>query len=73
LEYASAHWLRPIAANPAAMSPDELIVTVVAVVLGPVLWAAWLFRMSRVQRLQRRGYGLAVLAVALLACGAVVP
>ena len=50
------------------MSPDELLVTVLAVVLGPVLWAAWLLRMSRVRRLRRRGAGLITLAVTLAAC-----
>ena len=33
------------------MSGDEVIVTVAGVLIGPVLWTLWLFRMSRVQTL----------------------
>jgi hypothetical protein len=50
------------------MSADELLVTVVAVILGPVLWAVWLVRMSQVQTL-RGGQGeVGPVATALIAC-----
>src|SRR5688572_16441981 len=51
-----------------ALSPDESFVTIVGVVIGPVLWAVWLFRLSRVQMLRRRPVGVNAIGLALAAC-----
>ena len=53
---------------PSNMSGDEVIVTVGAVLLGPVLWTLWLFQMSRAQTMHRRRVGVMPVAAALLAC-----
>lgn len=53
------------------MSPDELLVTMAAVFVGPVLWTAWLLRMSRLRPFQGR-VGIAPIAIALGACVALV-
>lgn len=53
------------------MSPDELLVTMAAVFVGPILWTAWLLRMSRLRTFQGR-VGVAPIAIALVACVAVV-
>jgi hypothetical protein len=50
------------------LSPDESIVTIAGVVIGPVLWAVWLFRLSRVQTLRRRPVGVNAIGLALVAC-----
>jgi hypothetical protein len=50
------------------LSPDETIVTIAGVVIGPVLWAVWLFRLSRVQTLRRRPVGVNAIGLALVAC-----
>ena len=34
------------------MSEDEVLVTVVSLLLGPVAWAIWLFRISGAQRVE---------------------
>jgi uncharacterized membrane protein YjfL (UPF0719 family) len=52
------------------MSADELIVTAAAVILGPILWGVWLFRMSRVRAPRRGGAGPAAIAAALVGCAA---
>ena len=54
------------------MSEDELVVTAAAVVVGPVLWGAWLLQMSRLQTAQGRRVGPAPIAIALAACAALV-
>ncbi|HEY7501062.1 MAG TPA: hypothetical protein VH740_21245 [Vicinamibacterales bacterium] len=55
------------------MSPDEAIVTVIAVVFGPLWWAVWLFQMSRVQAAGgRRRHNLATIAIALAASTAAI-
>ena len=46
------------------MSEDEVLVTVVSLLFGPVAWAIWLFRISGAQRV-RQTTTLNVLAVAL--------
>ena len=50
------------------MSPDESIVTIASVVIGPVLWAVWLIRLSRVHTMRRRPAGVNAIGVALVAC-----
>lgn len=50
------------------MSADELIVTAAAVMLGPILWGVWLFRMSRIRALRRGRAGFTPIAAALVAC-----
>lgn len=52
------------------MSEDEVIVTVGAVVFGPVLWAFWLLRVNRVAPLRRRRTGVTAVALTLAACTA---
>src|SRR4051812_29982803 len=47
------------------MSPDELIVSVVAVILGPVLWGAWLMQMARLGGIGRRRGPVGAIAAAL--------
>jgi hypothetical protein len=54
------------------LSPDELIVTVGAIVVGPILWIVWLVRMSRLQTLQRRRIGMGAIAGTLAACAVLV-
>jgi hypothetical protein len=54
------------------MSPDELVVTGVAVFVGPILWTVWLLQMSRVQELQPRRGGLTPIVSALAACALVI-
>ncbi len=54
------------------MSSDEMFVTVMAVLTGPVLWAAWLIQMSRVQVFHRKRRGVAAIASALAVCTALV-
>ena len=49
------------------MSPDEVIVTVVAVLAGPILWTVWLFRMSRLQT-HGRGGSVTPVSLALALC-----
>ena len=49
------------------MSADEVLVTAAAVFVGPLLWALWLFQMSRLPMLRRRS-GIGVIAAALVAC-----
>ena len=53
------------------MSPDESIVTIASVVIGPVLWAVWLFRLSRVQTLRHRPAGVNAIGLALVACAGI--
>lgn len=50
------------------MSPDELFVTAAAVFVGPILWTAWLLRMSRLQTVQYRRAGASAIAIALAVC-----
>jgi hypothetical protein len=50
------------------MSSDELLLTVAAVIVGPVLWAIWILRMSRLQMV-RAGRGSVVPIVAALTAG----
>jgi hypothetical protein len=50
------------------MSPDETIVTVASVVLGPVLWFAWLLRRSGLRTLRPERAGTGPLAGALALC-----
>jgi uncharacterized membrane protein YjfL (UPF0719 family) len=54
------------------MSPDELLVTVTGVILGPLLWAVWLLQMLRVRALRPRGPGVFSIGLALAACAALV-
>src|SRR5262245_65915798 len=54
------------------MSGDEVIVTMASVVIGPVLWAAWLIRMAGARRLHSSLAGLAALAVALAVCAVLI-
>ena len=49
------------------MSSDEVIVTVVAILVGPVLWMAWLFRMSQMRARARRG-GVMAMGLTLVVC-----
>jgi uncharacterized membrane protein YjfL (UPF0719 family) len=50
------------------MSPDEAIVTIVSMVVGPLLWALWLFQMSRLRAVTgRRRSGVGIIAAALAA------
>ena len=44
------------------MSPDELIVTVAAVIVGPLLWAFWLFRMTQLEVIGERRIGTGTIA-----------
>jgi hypothetical protein len=50
------------------MSPDEVIVTVAALFIGPVLWAVWLLRMSQLQLLGHRRAGVLTFATTLAGC-----
>jgi uncharacterized membrane protein YjfL (UPF0719 family) len=49
------------------MSGDEVLVTIASLLLGPVAWVVWLFRMSGAQRL-RQSAPLNVLAGAVALC-----
>lgn len=51
------------------MSPDEVFVTVVAIAVGPILWAMWLSRMAQLEMLRRRPSGVVAIGSALIACG----
>src|SRR5262245_34792474 len=54
------------------MSGDEVFVTLASVVVGPLLWTFWLFRMSRLQALPgRRRSSTGVIALGLVASAAV--
>ncbi len=50
------------------MSADELIVTVVGLVIGPLLWTIWFVQMSRLRRCGRRGRALRAVGSALAVC-----
>lgn len=50
------------------MSADEVLVTVVATILGPVSWAVWLVRMSEVQTVRGGRTGVRPVAATLTAC-----
>jgi hypothetical protein len=50
------------------MFPDEVVVTVVAIAVGPVLWAMWLSRMARLEALRGRPGGVIAVGVTLIAC-----
>jgi len=50
------------------MSPDEVIVTVAAVIVGPLLWAFWLFRMAQLEVIGERRIGTGTVAGALAFC-----
>jgi uncharacterized membrane protein YjfL (UPF0719 family) len=50
------------------MSPDELVVTIASVVIGPVLWSIWLILMARLQAVGGRGRsGVGIIGLALAA------
>jgi hypothetical protein len=53
---------------PTAVSPDETFVTIAAIVLGPVLWAVWLFKLWRLQLRAGRRTGLGTMSLTLGAC-----
>jgi uncharacterized membrane protein YjfL (UPF0719 family) len=50
------------------MSADEVFVTVTAFLLGPILWALWLYQMSHLRVIRHRNVGTGTIALALLAC-----
>jgi hypothetical protein len=50
------------------MSDDEVLVTIAALIIGPVLWAVWLFRMSRIQAVRGGNSRVGAVAAALAAC-----
>ena len=54
------------------MSGDEAIVTIGATVVGPTMWAFWLFRNARLARLRQRRAGVVALALTLAACTALI-
>src|SRR4030095_5272259 len=54
------------------MSSDEALVTITAVMIGPVLWSIWLVRMSRVQPLHHGRQAAATIGIALLASSALI-
>jgi len=53
------------------MSPDELVVTIAATLVGPCAWVWWAIRMSRTRRLPRGG-GLGVLTTTVAVCAAII-
>jgi hypothetical protein len=50
------------------MSPDEILVTVVALVLGPVLWVLWFVRTSGSTLPGRGSAGLGVIGATIVIC-----
>jgi hypothetical protein len=50
------------------MSDDEVFVTIASVIVGPVWWAVWLFRMSRVRTVRGAQGGVRLVVAALTAC-----
>lgn len=54
------------------MSEDEILVTVLSVVLGPGLWVWWLYRLSGLRAQSARPSGLGTLCATLVGCGAVI-
>jgi hypothetical protein len=50
------------------MTFDEVFVTVVATVAGPILWGAWLSQMARLEIVRRRAGGVFALSLTLIAC-----
>jgi uncharacterized membrane protein YjfL (UPF0719 family) len=56
----------------AMMSADEWIVTIAAIVLGPGLWAIWLFQVMRFRPLDRRRGPISLVLSTLIACAAVI-
>ena len=50
------------------MPGDEILVAVAALIIGPVLWAVWLFRMSAIQTVRGGRRGVRPVAAALTAC-----
>lgn len=53
------------------MSGDEVFVTVLSIVIGPVGWAIWIFRAAGIQAFGRRSARLGMLMATLIACAAV--
>ena len=53
------------------MSGDEVFVTVLSLVVGPVAWAVWVFRAAGVQRLRGRQPRLGVILAVVSACAVV--
>jgi hypothetical protein len=51
------------------MSADEIIVTIAAVIVGPVWWAITVFRLARVAPLRPAGLGVNALTIAVSLCG----
>jgi hypothetical protein len=54
------------------MSPDEVFVTVVAIAVGPILWAVWLLRMARLEMFRARSSSIVAFGGALTGCGVLV-
>jgi hypothetical protein len=54
------------------VSEDETLVTALAVGIGPVLWAVWLFQLWRLRLPAGRRTGLAALSVTLALCGVLI-
>lgn len=50
------------------MSEDEILVTIAATVVGPVLWAFWLFRITRVAAVRPGRAGVRAVVLTLAAC-----
>jgi hypothetical protein len=51
-----------------SMSDDEVVVTIGATVIGPALWAFWLFRIARVGAVRPGRAGVRAIGLALVAC-----
>jgi len=54
------------------MSGDELVVTLVSLVLGPIGWAFWLFRSASIDGLRKSGPSLPMLGAAIGLAGALI-
>jgi uncharacterized membrane protein YjfL (UPF0719 family) len=50
------------------VSEDEILVTLVGLVVGPVMWAWWLLRLGQISAQQRRPRQLISVAIALIVC-----